>query len=208
MKTYVYIDGFNLYYGALRGTPYKWLDLSKLGRILLPKNTIARIKYYTARVRGRPGDPDQPVRQQIYLRALQTLPNLEIVYGHFLAHEVMMPLAGCPPDAQKYVRVIKTEEKGSDVNIAAYLIHDGYQGKYECAVLISNDSDLLEPVRIVREVLGLPVGIINPYGKHTSRVLSEIASFTKTIRKGVLAGSQFPKQLRDKHGSFSKPPGW
>ena len=30
MRTRVYVDAFNLYYGALRGTPYKWLDLDAL----------------------------------------------------------------------------------------------------------------------------------------------------------------------------------
>ena len=67
MKTYVYIDGFNLYYGAVKGTPYKWLDLLQMCRKLLPKNEIVKIKYYTAKVGVRPNDPDQPVRQQIYL---------------------------------------------------------------------------------------------------------------------------------------------
>ena len=93
MKTIVYVDGFNLYYGALKGTPYKWLDINKLCQLLLPKHTIHRIKYFTARVVGRPGDPDQPTRQQIFLRALETLPNVEIILGHFLSSETLMPFA-------------------------------------------------------------------------------------------------------------------
>jgi hypothetical protein len=36
----VYIDGFNLYYGALKRTPYKWLDLALLARTLLPTDTV------------------------------------------------------------------------------------------------------------------------------------------------------------------------
>ena len=150
MKTYVYVDGFNLYYGAVKDTPYKWLDINKLCSHLLPKHQILRIKYFTARISGRPSDPDQPTRQQTYLRALRSLPNLEIIYGHFLSNEISMPLAGCPPNAQKYVKVIKTEEKGSDVNMATHLIRVGFKDHYEVAVLITNDSDLLESVRIVR----------------------------------------------------------
>lgn len=207
MKTYVYVDGFNLYYGAVKDTPYKWLDINKLCKHLLPKQQILRIKYFTARISGRPSDPDQPTRQQTYLRALRSLPNVEIIYGHFLSNEISMPLAGCPPNAQKYVKVIKTEEKGSDVNMATHLIRDGFKDQYEVAVLITNDSDLLESVRIVRYELKRTVGILNPQ-KKASRVLVQHASFTKNIRRGVLKASQFPTRLTDAKGIIKKPAGW
>jgi hypothetical protein len=79
----VYIDGFNLYYGCLRRTPYKWLDLGKLCETLLTDNEIHRIRYFTARIEARPDDPDAPNRQDAYLRALRSVPNLTIHYGHF-----------------------------------------------------------------------------------------------------------------------------
>jgi hypothetical protein len=204
MKTIVYVDGFNLYYGALRGTRYKWLDLQKLSQLLLPKHQIVGIKYFTAKVSARPNDPGQPTRQQTYLRALRTVSNLEIIFGHFLAHEIYMPLAGNPNQA---VKVIKTEEKGSDVNLAAHLVNDGHRGRYEVAVLITNDSDLLEPLKMARYELNLPVGILNPQ-KRPSRVLLQHASFIKEIRSGVLRASQFPSVLRDASGTFHKPRGW
>ncbi|RMF02464.1 MAG: NYN domain-containing protein [Chloroflexi bacterium] len=204
MKTIVYVDGFNLYYGALRGTAFKWLNLNKLCHLLLPKNEIVNIKYFTAAVSARPHDPDQPIRQQIYLRALKTLPSLEIIYGHFLAHEILMPRADNPA---QLVKVIKTEEKGSDVNLAAHLINDGHRGRYDVAVLITNDSDLLEPVKMVRHELNLPVGILNPQ-RRPSWVLKQHASFIKKIRPGVLRASQFPAQLRDATGHFRKPATW
>lgn len=59
----VYVDGFNLYYGALKGTRYKWLDLDALFRKLLPTHELKRIRYFTARISGRPGNPDSPTRQ-------------------------------------------------------------------------------------------------------------------------------------------------
>ncbi len=208
MKTIVYVDGFNLYYGAVRGTTYKWLDILKLCQFLLPKNRIVKIKYFTALVTARPNDPDQPNRQLLYLRALQTIPGLEIIYGHFLEHEIMMPAANPLPGGQRYVRVIKAEEKGSDVNIAAHMIHDGHAGRYRVAVIVSNDSDLVEPVKIVRQDLKLPVGILNPIPDHPSHELRKYATFVKPIRKGVLAASQFPPRLRDATGEFYKPPAW
>ncbi len=207
MKTYVYVDGFNLYYGAVKGTPYKWLDIARLSQALLPKNQILKIKYFTALVSARPGDPGKPTRQQIYLRALQTIPNLEIIYGHFLEHEVPMVRADSPPHSPQFVQVIKTEEKGSDVNIAAHLVNDGHKGLFQVAVLITNDSDLVEPIRIVRQELNLTVGMLNPHAK-PAFALKKTATFIKPIRKGVLSASQFPTQLTDAKGRFHKPKNW
>jgi uncharacterized LabA/DUF88 family protein len=207
MKTYVYIDAFNLYFGCIKNTPYKWLDLSKLCGILLPQHQIERIKYFTARVKAYPNNLGAPLRQQVYLRALLTLPGLEIIYGHFLSHRVRMPLANPMAGQSRTVEVIKTEEKGSDVNLATHLLHDAYQNRYECAVVISGDSDLLTAVQIVKNDLGKPVGVLNPQ-KRTSRMLAKHATFYKHIRPGVLAASQFPEALSDEHGTFSKPTGW
>jgi len=207
MRTYVYIDGFNLYYGAVRRTPYKWLNLLTLCQLLLPGYQIARIKYFTAHVQSLPNDPGQSTRQQTYLRALRTLPNLDIILGHFLTTEVSMRLVQPPAMGSAFVRVIKTEEKGSDVNLAAHLLHDGHLRRYEVAVLLTNDSDLLEPVKMVRYELGLPVGIINPHPR-PSQVLVQHASFRRQIRQGVLAASQFPPTLIDAIGTFHKPSQW
>jgi uncharacterized LabA/DUF88 family protein len=207
MKTYVYVDGFNLYYGAVRGTSYKWLDIAKMCRLLLPRHEIGRIKYFTARVSARPGDPDQPTRQQTFLRALATLPNLDIIYGHFLTGEVSMPVAAPASGHPRFATVMKTEEKGSDVNLATHLLWDGFRGLYEAAVLVTNDSDLVEPVRIVRRELGRTVGILNPH-QHPSAMLLRHASFVKPIRKGVLAASQLPPVLSDARGTITKPARW
>jgi uncharacterized LabA/DUF88 family protein len=208
MRTYVYVDGFNLYYGAVKGTAYKWLNIHKLCQLLLPKNQILKIKYFTALVTTRQSDPDQPNRQQIYLRALKTIPGLEVIYGHFLEHEVMMPVVGSATSKPRYVKVIKTEEKGSDVNIAAHMISDGYKGVYQVAVILTNDSDLVEPVRIVRNELTLPVIILNPHPASPSHELHKYATLVKPIRKGVLAASQFPRVLTDTTGLFHRPTKW
>jgi uncharacterized LabA/DUF88 family protein len=208
MKTIIYVDGFNLYYGAVKGTAYKWLNIHKLCQLLLPKNRIIKIKYFTALVTARPNDVDQPNRQQIYLRALRTIPNLDIIYGHFLEHEVTMPIASPIPGGPKYIRVFKTEEKGSDVNIAAHMVHDGHKGGYEVAVVLSNDSDLVEPIKIVRQELTLPVIVLNPIPAHPSHELQKIATFMKPIRQKVLSVSQFPIHMKDSTGKFHKPPTW
>ena len=109
----MYIDAFNLYYGCLRRSPYRWLDLSALYRIMLPRNEIVSIKCFTARAVARASDPQQASRQQVYLRALETLPNLAIICAHHLSHVVRMPLANPVAGGPRYAEVVKTEEKGS-----------------------------------------------------------------------------------------------
>ena len=205
MKIYVYVDGFNLYYGSLRGTEYKWLDIQKLSQFLFPSHTIVKIKYFTAPVKIRQNDTDhdKPNRQQMYSRALQTITELEVIKGAFLTHVVSMKKA----DGTGYASVIKTEEKGTDVNIASHLINDGYKGLYEMAVVISNDSDLVEPIKIVTQELHLPVIVVSPFEKNTIE-LKKIASSVRQIRKGLLAASQFPDTLNDEAGEFRKPGAW
>ncbi len=215
MPTVVYVDGFNLYYGALRGTPYRWLNLDALCTCLLPGHAVSQIKYYTARVRGLPHDPDKPRRQLAYLRALRTLPNVSIHFGHFLSHATYLPLASGDGNSPQYrpdgsldcVRVIRTEEKGSDVNLATHLLRDGFANLYDVAVVVSNDSDLVEPIRVVRADLGKKVGIINPHS-HPSADLAANQDFMKQIRAGVLGASLFTPTLADASGTFNKPPSW
>ena len=206
-KINVYIDSFNLYYGCLKNTPYKWLDVGKLSSLLAPKAfQVNRIRFFTARVTGVT-DPDAPTRQDIFLRAVRTVPNLSIFYGHFLTNKVMMPLAERPSAGPKFVRVIKTEEKGSDVNLASYLLLDAFNKDCEAALIVSNDSDLLEPIRIARRSFGLTVGLACPHLKPAKR-LTEEADFIRPIRKGVLKASQFPPTMTDSRGKFTKPKSW
>ena len=201
----VYVDGFNLYYGALKRTPYKWLDLRLLSELLLPTDTVQEIHYFTARVSARPYNPTSAHDQSLYIRALKTIPNLRIVYGHFLTHSVPMYLTSVAPPQKVWVD--KTEEKGSDVNLASHLLRDAFNKRFEVAVLITNDSDLAEPVRIVSQELKLPVGVLNPHQYH-SKELRQYATFLKRIRQGDLAASQFSAVVKDKKGFFSKPTGW
>ena len=161
-RTIVYVDGFNLYYGALKGTPYRWLDLGALCTRLLPSDHVVAIKYFTAQVVPRPGKPQTAQRQQVYLRALETVPNLSIHYGHFLTRQVPRRLVKPPRRGSPTRLVWNTEEKGSDVNLASYLLIDGFRARYDLAVVISNDGDLKEPIRFVRDDLQAPVGSAEP----------------------------------------------
>ena len=160
MRTFVYVDGFNLYYGALEGTPWKWLDLPALfAKVLQPHHDIPTVKYFTARVSGTPADPSKPQRQDVYLRALRRYrPEVEVYFGHFLSHRVRAPLAE-PAGDQRTAEVIRTEEKGSDVNLAVHLLNDGWLDAYDCAVVVGNDSDIAEAMRLVRHHHGKRIGL-------------------------------------------------
>lgn len=105
----LYIDGFNLYYGALKRTPYKWLDLAQLAQSLLPSDTIRELHYFTARVSSRAYNPTAAHDQGLYIRALKTLPNLQIKYGQFTTHSVPMYLSNVDPPHKVWVE--KTEER-------------------------------------------------------------------------------------------------
>ena len=96
MRTRVYVDGFNLYYGALKGTSFKWLNLVELARQLLPgPYSVDKLNYFTARVSGV-SDPGAPARQHAYLRALGTLPEVQVHFGSFLAKSAWRPLTNLP----------------------------------------------------------------------------------------------------------------
>ncbi len=202
--TYVYIDGFNLYFGKLKRTAHKWLNIVEASRLLLPTNNVVKVKYFTARITGRPNDPDAPLRQQVYLRALMTLPEVEIIYGHFLTHPKMMPVVTPPPS---YIQVHNTSEKGSDVNLASHLLLDAFDNRFEVAVVMSNDSDLLFPIQQTRTRFGKTVGMINPQVR-ASAALRRGSSFCKEIRQHILVRAQFPQTLTDAQGHFQKPAIW
>lgn len=204
-KTYVYIDGFNLYYRLLKKAPqYRWLDIAKLSRtVLREENSVERVNFYTAAVSAKI-DPEAPAKQRIYLNALETLPEVAIHRGNFLVNDKWVR-AKAPEGVPDYVKASISEEKGSDVNLASHLIRDAFQGKFDVAAVITNDTDLVEPIRIVAEEIGLPVGILSPV-ENPAKSLKQVASFLRHIRSGHLAASQFPDQLEGT--AIVKPEGW
>jgi uncharacterized LabA/DUF88 family protein len=192
------------------------VNLAALCANVLPSIRIHRLRYFTALVKPLPSDPQTRTRQDIYIRALQTIPNLTIHYGHYLQSTVTMRLAAPRQNGPRYADVLKMEEKGSDVNLATYMLVDAFRGDCDQLVVITNDSDLAEPVRIVNRELGIPVGIFNPHtadsalrrarvtGKtlqkaRPSAELKKTAKFYREITSEGpgchMARSQFPNEL-------------
>lgn len=207
MRVFVYVDGFNLYYRALKDSKLKWINLSLLAqRVLDPTDTIELIRYFTARVSPRAGNPDGPRRQQILFSALATLPNIAFHYGSFLAKRKWRPLAS---DPSKFVQVLDTEEKGSDVNLAVHLLNDAWHKRFELALILSQDTDLIEPLRIVTGELKMLAGLVWLDGGRPNKHLAAAASFVRHIKPSDLAAAQFPDPVVKADGTeIHKPLTW
>ncbi len=217
---HVYIDGFNLYNGLKRRAKakglsepqYRWLNLAKLAEFVLPEFEVQVVRYFTSPVKRRPADPGAGQRQQVFLRALRTLPNLTIHEGYFQKNEVYRHFAHDPEDGAV---VIDYKEKGSDVNLATMLLVDTFRGdpKYDrrpqAAAIMSDDSDLALPLTLAKAELEHGVTLLNPnVGSRPARKLRGIASVYRSISDSAFAACVFPDSLVDKKGTITKPPAW
>ena len=207
MRVSVYVDSFNLYYRALRKTPYRWLNPLALARDLVEADDeIGAVRFFTARVSPRAGDPEAPRRQAIYFKALRTIPQIQFHYGRFLPKTKWRPLVAEPT---QHVEVHDTEEKGSDVNLASYLLHDGWRDHYDAALVVSQDSDLLEPIRLVKDDLQKPVGVVWLDRHEPGWRFRNAASFIRHATPARLAAAQFPDPLMGLDGHLiHKPETW
>ncbi|MEE9465465.1 MAG: NYN domain-containing protein [Candidatus Neomarinimicrobiota bacterium] len=207
----VYVDGFSLYYGSLKGTAYKWLDIGKLCNEMYPEVSIKRIRYFSAKVHPRRNDPGIQDRQKAIRRALLTIPNLTIVDGRYDGHYVWLPSGeDYKRGIVNFVEVFKTEEKGSDVNIASYMMDDAYRGEIEVAVLISNDTDFLAPIKFLKG-RHIKVWLFSPTTRPDNEpawLLTNCADRCDEITVDQLRDSQFPTNLKDVNGTFTKPTSW
>ncbi len=209
MKNYIiYVDGFNLYYG-IKDTKYKWLDLKALMESFNFEDCkISKIRYFTAKVTPNERDPDVAERQNIYLRALRTIPEIEIHFGSFKRRTVKGKLLRKDNSlSDKIVEISKFEEKGSDVNIATFMLIDCFQNKCDVPILLSNDSDLTEPLKYIKTTMKLPVGLITPTDSFVKE-LRQYSSFKRQISDEQLENAQFPRKLKDNQGEFSCPKEW
>jgi 6-hydroxy-3-succinoylpyridine 3-monooxygenase len=205
-RTAVYVDGFNLYYGAVRGTPNKWLDLAKLFRLLRPHDDIQVIRYFTAMVNG-----PTKANQEAYLQALGTTPIVDPVLGNFKNKRVLCSLGPCTYTGKRFFEI--PEEKRTDVNIAVYMVDDAYQNIADQIVLVSGDSDLVPAVRMVRSRFpGKQVSVYVPAQHPTRSAAVELRSAANRHRElplNLLPLSQFPSRIADGAGGFiSKPAAW
>jgi len=208
-RTIIYIDGFNLYYGALKGTPHKWLNLQKYFQMLRPADDIRSIKYFTAMVSG-------PTRknQEAYLKALGTLPLVEVVLGKFKSKRYQCRLTLCTHSGDRFFDGV--EEKRTDVNIAVSMVDDAYQNACDQLILVSGDSDLVPGIAMIRtrfpnkKILVYVPHIPAPTSTRGFAVeLRNAAHVNRDLPLNFLKHAQFPVQIPDSVGNaIHKPATW
>lgn len=196
-----YVDGFNFYYGVVKDHPeFKWIDFGALCDSLMTRSEVMAVRYYTARVEDRPDDPHQSQRQDVYLRALATLPRVEVVFGQFRTNTKIVRLAS----GKGLVSAVVTEEKGSDVNLATDLLWDALHQQMDVALVISNDFDLQRPIdRVI--TTGIEVVTVNPH-RHRPQKASLRGTSTLRLRKGHLRTSQLPDNVITLDGQMIRRP--
>ncbi len=196
-RVVVYVDGFNLYFGMLdAGFDYcKWLNIKTLVNNLLQNNqTLIEIKYFTSRVSN---NPEKQKRQNTYLEALETV-GVNIYYGNYQSDKL---------ECKRCKHIWPTyNEKMTDVNIATQILIDAFQDKYDMAMLISGDSDLVPPIKSVHEIFkNKRVFVAFPPKRHNQSV-SLIAKGSLTIGRKKLVDSQFDMEVVKKDGYILKKP--
>lgn len=212
-RTICYIDGFNLYYG-LKESGWRnlyWLNVREMAaRLVRSPFVLAQTKYYTARIRGA-HDKDSPEkaldreasrrRQQTFIEAIETLDAVEIHEGHFLWKRDYC--RSCGND------FYLAEEKMTDVQIATHLVADAFLDRFDSALIVSGDSDLVPPVNIVRQNFPQKsiVAVFPP--KRHSAELANAANHSMHLWETTLENSQFPDVVRKKDGTeLRRPAEW
>lgn len=217
MRTIVYIDGYNLYYGAIRHTAYKWLDVYELFKthILLPDTDLLEVRYYTAPVLGSLcDDPASPQRQRQYLQALRKLhpQHITIIEGKLIKGHATLRLVEPIPEvpALEKVKVSTLTEKKTDVNIASDMVAAACLEHLEQVVLCSNDSDMEGALKTIKQNCpAVRIGLVAPTsspGRHISNDLRQQAHWVKTLNSADLASAQLPEKIPGT--SIKRPEQW
>jgi 6-hydroxy-3-succinoylpyridine 3-monooxygenase len=206
-RTVIYIDGLNLYYGAVKSTPaLKWLNLERFCRLLRPHDDIRRIRYFSALIGG-----SKRANQETYLRALSTTPLVEVILGKFKMKNAKCGVAACTSNCAKWY--LTPEEKRTDVNIAVFMLDDAYQNLCDQFIIISGDSDLVPAVNMVRQRFPQKKIVVYVPSRNPARgaavELRTSAHVHRFLPLILLSKSQFPNQIPDGAGGMlTRPATW
>jgi uncharacterized LabA/DUF88 family protein len=197
-RVIVYIDGFNLYFGlkSKGWKRYYWLNLKKLAEnILKPIQTLVFTKYFTSRVSF---PPDKVKRQGVFIEALETLDNFKVYFGHYLTN---------PRTCRKCGNIESIpNEKMTDVNIAVEMLTDAFEDKFDTAILVTADSDLIGPIKTILRLFPAKRVVVAFPPDRFSFALKEVASASFTIGRKKIAESVFPDEVTKKEGFILRKP--
>lgn len=221
MRTIAYVDGYNLYYGCLKNTPYKWLDLFRLIEQILniqnPNAQLVQVKYFTAPVKAKISSRGEQAAQaqSAYHRALESR-GVEIHQGwHSLERGYALEyVPDTPPNKATRVPIWRLEEKETDVGLALHLYSDALHARCDQVVLISSDTDLrLAFVLLERDAPGVMRGLIYPRtescGRPPNQSLAAVAHWVRgEIKTAELSASQLPNRVPTRKKPVIKPDYW
>ncbi len=197
-RVIAYIDGFNLYYGMKQGgrKDTLWLNIQVLTLSLLkPNQELVGIKYFTSRVKN---DLPKEIRQSTYIEAIETLDDCHVYYGRFQSH-----IEECRMCGHSYPYA---SEKMTDVNIAVEMLGDAYLDKFDMALLITGDSDLIPPINAVHHLFkDKSVFVAFPPNRHNVSIQRAVNASIVIGRKR-LKDAQFPEKVTKKDGFILKRP--
>jgi uncharacterized LabA/DUF88 family protein len=197
-KVITYVDGFNLYFGLKEKgwKRYYWLNLVALAKgFLKPGQTLQKVKYFSSRITM---PADKAKRQNEFIEALETIPEISIYYGKYQNNDVTCNKCG-------HI-MLKPNEKMTDVNIAVEMLADAFMDSFDVAILISADSDLTGPIKHIRKLFPAKQVIIAFPPSRFSYELQKVANATFTIGRKKLADSVFPDEVTKKDGHILKRP--
>lgn len=227
LRTRIYIDGYNLYYGCLKSTPYKWLDLMTLfEQCILPSSAPAEstllplgIKFFTAKILEKAAKALDSVSSQArYHTALRKLysERIELIEGYYSLIEskarLVHPAAPntWPRDCQETL-VWKLEEKQSDVNLALQAYHDAITGAVDQVVIVTNDTDIAPALHLIRTYTTVQIGLVVPSRSQQRIPNSELVELAHWVRTHIplkeLARSQLPRVIPGRKPTM-KPESW
>lgn len=205
-RSIVYIDGFNLYYGSLKGTAYKWLDIQRVFERLRPHDDVVAIRYFTALVDG-----NAQRRQMVFLKAIGTLSKVEVIRGRFKQKRFRCGVRECSFNGSRFYT--GQEEKRTDVAIGVQLIDDAYRDLADTFVLVSGDSDLVPAVRVLKTRFPeKQVVVYVPSRDEVRGAATELrgeADKHRTLPMSLIKRAQLPPRVPDGDGGFvDKPVEW
>ncbi|RMO24834.1 NYN domain-containing protein [Pseudomonas savastanoi] len=229
MRTACFVDGYNLFYGLLAGTPYKWLDipslLAHIIRVERPDSTLQAVSFFTTGVMPRLATRGilSKEAQDTYLRALKAH-GVEVFYGRHQLEPRYAPRfvdKNTPASRVDQIGIWKLEEKETDVHIAISMYRLAArqmvlppEERIQQIVLVSADTDMTPAMRAIREDFpDVRLGVILPHREGAKRAVpGSLKLHSDWMRRVVtndeLSEHQFPPRIPTRKKPADKPKYW
>ncbi|GAA3954385.1 hypothetical protein GCM10022278_11370 [Allohahella marinimesophila] len=229
MRTACFVDGYNLFYGLLAETHFKWLNLPSLMTHILhvenPDSSLVSVNFFTSSV--KPALASRGIlskeAQDTYLRALKAR-DVDVHIGRHQLEPGRAPRfvnKDTPPSRSDHVAIWKLEEKETDVHLAismyrlaarqASLLPDQ---QIQQIVLVSADTDMAPALQALREDFDkLRIGVILPHREGIKRSApGSLKKYAHWVRQVVtieeLSAHQFPTRVPTHKKPAIKPDYW